>query len=381
MKNLVFKFSVCIIVIGLSFTCNFAQKKNIEYVNPFIGTGGHGHTYPGATTPFGMVQLSPDTRIDGWDGCGGYHYDDSYVFGFAHTHLSGTGCSDLSDILIMPVTGKPSLEYKEGKPAFGSKFSHNNEKAKPGYYQVYLEDYKTNVELSATPHAGFHQYKFPKEEKSVSVIIDLKYRDEVFETKLTKVNDTEIEGYRISGGWAAKEYVYFVARFSKPIKEIVKTNEGKGDIASLLFDNSIDQTQTLKVKVGISQVDVNGARKNLEKEIPGWDFNKTVKEAETFWNKYLNRIDVTGGTEDQKTVFYTALYHTLVTPNICQDVDGRYRAMDLKIYNTGGRNQYTTLSLWDTYRAAHPLYTIVVPELIDGLVKSMLDDLDRKSVV
>jgi predicted alpha-1,2-mannosidase len=375
MKNFNFKLFALTAAVCIAFGTTSAQKKNIDFVNPFIGTGGHGHTFPGATTPFGMVQLSPDTRIEGWDGCGGYHYDDSYVYGFSHTHLSGTGCEDLCDVLFMPVTGKPPLEYKEGKPAFGSKFSHSNESAKPGYYKVLLDDYKIKVELTAAPRTGFHQYQFPKDQKTVSVIIDLKYRDEVIETKLTKVSDTEVEGYRISRGWAAKQYVYFAAKFSKPIKEIVKTNEGKGDIASLLFNNT--DNQTLKVKVGISQVDINGARKNLTKEIPGWDFNKTVKDNQAMWNKYLNRIDVTGGTTDQKAIFYTALYHAMVTPNICQDVDNRYRALDLKINNTGGRNQFTTLSLWDTYRAAHPLYTILVPEMIDGLVKSMLDDFQK----
>jgi predicted alpha-1,2-mannosidase len=375
MKYFNFKLFALLLAVSITSGSSIAQKKNIDFVNPFIGTGGHGHTFPGATTPFGMVQLSPDTRMEGWDGCGGYHYDDSYVYGFAHTHLSGTGCEDLSDILFMPVTGKPSLEYKEGKPAFGSKFSHKNESAKPGYYQVFLDDYKTKVELTAAPRSGFHQYQFPKDQKTVSIIIDLKYRDEVIETKLTKVNDTEVEGYRISRGWAAKQYVYFAAKFSKPIKEIIKTNEGKGDIASLLFSNT--GSQTIKVKVGISQVDIKGARKNMQKEIPGWDFNKVVKDNQALWNKYLNRIEVSGGTTDQKTIFYTALYHAMVTPNICQDVDGRYRALDLKVYKTGGRNQYTTLSLWDTYRAAHPLYTILVPELIDGLVKSMLDDFQK----
>jgi len=374
MKSNLTKLFVALFIV-ISATQLSAQKKNIDYVNPFIGTGGHGHTFPGAALPFGMVQLSPDTRMDGWDGCGGYHYDDTYVYGFAHNHLSGTGCSDLSDILVMPFTGKPSLVYKDGKPAFGSKFSHKNESAKAGYYEVFLEDYKTKVQLTASARSGFHQYQFPKEEKTAGVIFDLNYRDEVYETKLTKVSDKEIEGYRISHGWSVKEHVFFVARFSKPIKEMVKTNEGKGDIVSLLFDNS--KNQTLKVKVGISQVDIEGARKNLDKEMPGWDFTTVYKSAQAAWSKYLNRIDVTGSTEDQKIVFYTSLYHSLVTPNICQDVDGRYRALDLKIYNTGGRNQYTTFSLWDTYRAAHPLYTIVVPELVDGMVKTMLDDFQK----
>lgn len=374
MKSNTLKLFTIVIITALSFMQLNAQKKNIDYVNPFIGTGGHGHTFPGATTPFGAVQLSPDTRMEGWDGCGGYHYDDNYVYGFSHTHLSGTGCSDLSDILFMPVTGKPVLEYKDGKPAFGSKFSHKKESAKAGFYEVFLDDYKIKVQLTATARTGFQQYQFPKQEKTVSVIIDLKYRDEVIETRLTKVSSTEVEGYRISRGWAAKQYVYFVARFSKPIKEIIKTNEGKGDIASLLFDN---KGQTLKVKVGISQCDVEGARKNLEKEIPAWNFNNTVKDAQAAWSKYLDRITVTGGTEDQKTIFYTSLYHALVTPNICQDVDGRYRALDLRINNTGGRNQFTVFSLWDTYRAAHPLYTIVAPEMVDGMVKTMLDDFKK----
>ncbi len=375
MKSRLKQITLLTALLTLSAATLFAQKKNIDYVNPFIGTGGHGHTYPGATTPFGMVQLSPDTRIDGWDGCGGYHYADTYVYGFSHTHLSGTGCSDLSDILFMPVTGNPPLEYKEGKPAFGSKFSHKNESAKAGYYQVFLDDYKIKAELTASPRVGFHKYTYPADVKEAKVVVDLKYRDDVYETKITKVSSTEIEGYRISHGWAAKEFVYFAARFSKPIKDIVKTNEGKGDIALLTFDNSKDRT--LKVKVAISQVDIEGAKKNLAKEIPGWDFNRTEREAQALWSKYLNRISVTGGTADQRTIFYTAIYHAMVTPNICQDVDGRYRAMDLKIYNTGGRNQFTTLSLWDTYRAAHPLYTIIAPELVDGMVKTMVDDFEK----
>lgn len=375
MKKTFMGLSALLLMITIFTAPLSAQKKNIDYINPFIGTGGHGHTFPGATTPFGMVQLSPDTRMEGWDGCGGYHYDDSYVYGFSYTHLSGTGCEDLSDILFMPVTGKPVLEYKDGKPAFGSKFSHKNESAKPGYYEVFLEDYKIKAQLSATTRAGIQQYQFPKTENTVSVVLDLNYRDAVYETKITRVNDKEIEGYRISHGWSVKEHVFFVARFSKPIISIMKTKEGKGDIASLLFDNS--KSQTLKIKVGISQVDIDGARKNLNKEIPGWDLNTVVKSAQAAWSKYLNRISVTGGTEDQKNIFYTAIYHAMVTPNICQDVDGRYRALDLKIYNTGGRNQFTTFSLWDTYRAAHPLYTIIAPEIVDGMVKTMLDDFQK----
>lgn len=371
-------------VLLLFFLASCQQSKELsDYVNPFTGTGGHGHTYPGAAVPFGMVQLSPDTRLTGWDGCSAYHYSDSVVYGFSHTHLSGTGVSDYGDILFMPTTGQVKLQ--KGSPenrseGYCSRFSHNNEVAEAGYYKTYLDDYGVEVELTATERAGFHHYRFTRKEEA-NVILDLEHRDKVLDSYLKIVSDTKIEGYRISDAWARKQYVYFVAEFSKPFTTfgIAENDTVKADLKELTstaikaffkFDTKSDEI--LKLKVGISGVDIEGARKNLEKEIPDWDFDKIKSSAKAKWNKELSKIEVTSSDKEKKEIFYTSLYHSFLNPNVYTDVDGRFRGTDLKVHQAHDFTNYTVFSLWDTYRATHPLFTLVQQERTTDFIKTFL---------
>ncbi len=353
-----------------------AQQNPIKYVNPFVGTGGHGHTYPGATVPHGMVQLSPDTRLTGWDGCGGYHYDDNFIYGFSHTHLSGTGVSDYGDILLMPGSGKPSPDNK----VYGSAFSHTKEKASPGYYEVHLDDDNIDAEFTVTERAGMHHYRFDGNNNNF-ILLDLKHRDEVIASSLKIVNDSTITGLRRSKAWAVDQYVYFAIRFSVPIKTIqvwqndVLTNgrgnsfEGNNIKAAFLFDTK--QPADLYVKVGISAVDEKGALNNLDTEIPHWDFNEVRKQAEQKWNENLASI-IVKGDEEKKKIFYTALYHTAIVPNLYTDVDKRYRGRDNQIHTAEDNTNYTVFSLWDTYRATHPLYTIIDKQRTLDYINSFL---------
>ena len=341
-----------------------AQVNYTSYVNPFIGTGGHGHTYPGAVVPHGMVQLSPDTRLEGWDGCSGYHYSDNFIYGFSHTHLSGTGVSDYGDILLMPFTGDPSPDNK----VYGSHFSHGKEKAKAGYYSVHLDDDQIDVELTTTARVGIHRYNFPGTRGKV--ILDLKHRDEVLESSLRQEDSVTISGLRRSRAWATNQYVYFVMRFSRPVKSIgvyvndelqkqtVKDYTQQKNLKAFMeFD--LEPGSPLLVKVAISQVSVEGAHKNLAAELPGWDFDGIKSAANEAWNTALSKIEIKGGNKSDLTTFYTSLYHTMVVPNIANDVDGQYRGRDLKVHKIAGGDYYSVFSLWDTYRAANPLYTII----------------------
>ncbi len=363
--------TIFVFIILFSNSTIFAQKKQnraeknnqlTNYVNPFIGTDGHGHTYPGAQAPFGFMQLSPDTRLTGWDGCSGYHYSDTVIHGFSHTHLSGTGCSDYGDILIMPTSEKSS----PAKYAYSSQFSHNNETASPGYYSVLM---KNNIlaELTATQRCGMHRYSFPYNTTS-RILVDLEHRDEVLDSYLEIVNSKEIRGMRRSKAWAADQHIYFVIRFSKPI---INTNIYINDklqernkfynsksIKAVFDFNSIDK-KSLIVKIGISGVDTIGARLNLEKEIPYWNFDEIRNKTKNSWNKELSKIEVESSDVSKKTIFYSSLYHTFLSPNIYNDVDFRYRGRDNKIHKTDGWNYYTVFSLWDTYRALHPLLTVI----------------------
>ena len=384
MKNIVNSIITSAIV-SLFFlvSCNSMQES--DYVDPLIGTGGHGHTYPGAALPFGMVQLSPDTRLTGWDGCSGYHYSDSVIYGFSHTHLSGTGVSDYADILLMPLW--KNVYFDKGSPenrknGYCSLFSHDNETAKAGYYQVFLSDHKINVELTATQRAGFHRYTYPKPDSAI-VLIDLTHRDYVIDSYIKVISNTEIEGFRRSKEWAQDQYVYFVARFSEPftlfeikndsiLTRVEKEQRGKQLKAALHFNLPDGKNKQLLVKVGISGVDAQGARKNLDTEISGWNFDSVATAARNTWQKNLERIKISGGTTNQKTIFYTALYHSLLNPNLYTDVDGRFRTTDLKIHENEGFTNYTVFSLWDTYRATHPLFTIIEPERTLDFIKTFL---------
>lgn len=366
----------------------FAQVSVTHLVNPFIGTGGHGHTFPGATLPFGMVQLSPDTRIDGsWDGCGGYHYSDSVIYGFSHTHLSGTGISDYGDVLLMPTMGNPELStYKNGsyKTGYASHFSHQRESAEPGYYAVHLDDDDIHVALTATARCGMHQYTFPKSEES-NIILDLAHRDEVISSSIQVIDGRHMQGMRRSKAWAANQVVFFAMEFSKQFNrcgivvndsaavlaasQFSKEYAGKNVKAWFQFNTSANEN--ILVKVGISAVSAEGAWYNLKSEMPDWDFQEVRRNAAFTWNSFLSRIEVKGGSEEEKINFYTALYHALIAPNLYSDADGSYLGRDGKIH-TARHPYYTVFSLWDTYRALHPLLTIVTPKENTDFIKSML---------
>ncbi len=373
-----------------------AQTKDFaRHVNPFIGTGGHGHTFPGATVPFGMVQLSPDTRIDNWDGSSGYHYSDDIIYGFSHTHLSGTGIPDGCDILFMPTIGEPQFFAKEGDKSvngYASKFSHANEKAEPGYYSVKLDDDGIFAEMTTTERVGLHRYTFPKSD-SANISLDLTWRDRTLDTMLSIVGKNRIEGFRRSSSWSKDQVVYYAAQFSKDFESFdspaIEYSPDSSERArpirqKVALKFRTENGEKILLKVATSYVSIEGARKNLEAELPHWDFDKVRSEAKAAWNKELSKIDVSGGTPEQTTNFYTALYHTMIHPNVFNDVDGRYLGHDRKVHSLGrgessklgaeSRNsnknssrqpsavssqQYTVFSLWDTFRAAHPLYTII----------------------
>ena len=344
-------------------TLLFAQDF-AKHVNPFIGTGGHGHTFPGATVPYGMVQLSPDTRIDGsWDGCGGYHYDDNTIYGFSHTHLNGTGVSDYGDIMLMPTMGEPSFDNK----IYSSTFSHTNEKASAGFYSVKLDKHNIDVRLTASIRVGFHEYTFNKVGLA-NIILDLNHRDKLLYGEVRIVNPTTIEILRRSEAWARDQYVYARIEFNVPlkvnlVKEVNKEHtklEGiyKGTELALSFSKQVKKGEKILVKVSLSPTSYEGAKLNTS-EIKHWDFEKVKKEAETLWNKELSKIEVTSDDKNKLAIFYTALYHTMMQPNIAQDLDGKYRGRDNKIHVTEGFDYYTVFSLWDTFRGAHPLYTLI----------------------
>jgi predicted alpha-1,2-mannosidase len=351
----------------LFVACQPTEKRFIDYVNPFIGTGGHGHTYPGAASPFGMVQLSPDSRLEGWDGCGGYHYSDSVIYGFSHTHLSGTGISDYADVLLMPTTGELLLTNgADGSQGYNSSFSHDKEIAQAGFYQVHLEDYGVEVELTVSPRAGFHRYTFPNDDEA-QVVLDLDHRDKLTDVYLEQVDSVTFKGYRYSHEWATDQRIHFYAQFSSPIQDVTYRSDSL--VVGLKF-GKLDNP--LLVKVGISAVDILGAQQNVEQEIPHWDFDKTKHTVQNAWESNLSKIQVHGRDEDHKTVFYTALYHSLLNPNIYIDVDGRYRGMDMNIHQDSTDNHYTIFSLWDTFRATHPLFTLIEQEKTNEFIRTFL---------
>lgn len=363
--------------------CSPVAKTPVDCVDPFIGTGFHGHTYPGATMPYGAVQLSPDTRSGNWDACAGYHYDDTTLDGFSHTHLSGTGCIDLGDVLFRPVASIPELTADTlCRPAL---FSHKDEKASAGYYSVLLREEGIQAELTATLHAGVHRYTFPKG-KQAGVIIDLEHlldNEYIYETALEHTGENEISGMRRTRGWVDNQYIYFVAQFSQPFQKVdfvedgkvlptETMQKGKALKAVLAFNSAKDNV--VVAKVGLSTVSVENARLNLEREVPGFDFDAVHVAARTGWEHALSAITVEGGTSAQRTNFYTALYHALVVPDRASDVNGEYRRHTLE---TGrleeGAAYYSTFSLWDTFRAWHPLMTLIDATLVNDMVNSLLD--------
>ena len=361
--------------------CNNEPKADYvtdaaHYVDPFIGTGGHGHTFPGATVPFGMVQFSPDTRMNDWDGCSGYHTSDNTILGFSTTHLSGTGCSDYGDFRFMPIVGEVKLNKgDEDNTASGyrSAFQHENEDAKAGYYSVLLDDYNTKVELTTGDRVGMMRCTFPKS-GNAHVLLDMVegVNDEyVYEANLKVESDNAISGFRRTRDWANEQYLYFYAEFSKPFKghtfynkgEKAEGDEAEGDNLKVCFDFETEENELVVMRIAISAVDVEGAKGNLKAELAenDFDFDALKQKAYDKWNVELKRYEVADANESNKTVFYTALYHTMVAPNLFSDADGRYRAHDLKVYKSE-RPVYTVFSLWDTFRSLHPLFSLMQRE-------------------
>lgn len=360
----------------LAATTN-AQKNYTSLVNPFIGTGGHGHTYPGASMPFGMIQISPDTRLEGWDGCSGYHYSDSLIYGFSQTHLSGTGIPDYCDVLLMPFTGEVKWKNKD----YASPFSHKKEKAGPGYYEVILDKHNINAAVTASYRSGMHNYTFDASANEGKILLDLQHRDEVLESSLQIVDKTEIRGMRRSKSWAQDQTVYFIIRFDTPFKDfaIALNDEPQPEIITVTdkkikswFAFELGKKKTVQVKVAISGVSMENAKLNLDTEIPEWSFETIRQKADNVWNLELSKIQVSGGTPDQQTAFYTALYHSMLAPNIYTDVNGEYRGTDLKVHKADGFTNYTVFSLWDTHRALHPLHSIINRQRTLDWIKTFL---------
>ena len=377
------KQSFLLLSLFLSVTA-LAQSGYSKYVNPFIGTGGHGHTFPGATVPFGMVQLSPDTRVDGsWDGCSGYHYSDSVIYGFSHTHLNGTGVSDFGDILLMPTMGEPSLDNK----VYSSSFSHTNEKASAGYYAVKLDDDNIDVQLTTTTRVGLHEYTFNKSGQA-NIILDLNHRDHLIMGEVKVINERTIEVLRRSEAWARDQYVYARIEFSAPMK-IAKVNNNAfapakvtdiffaGSLLAISFSKEVKKGEKLLVKVALSPTGYEGAAKNMKEGMPGFNFKKTKKAAEKLWDNELSKIEVISSDNDKLAVFYTALYHTMIQPNIAMDVDGMYRGRDNEIHKAEGFDYYTVFSLWDTFRAAHPLYTLIDKKRTADFINTFLKQYEQ----
>ena len=345
-------------IVGLQAATQPAKQDYTQYVNPFMGTGGHGHVFLGANVPFGHIQAGPTQKKQGWDWCSGYHYSDSIIIGFGQMHLSGTGIGDLGDIALLPVTQNNEREVK---------FSHKAEYATPGYYAVTLAN-GVRVELTATLRTAFHRYTFPADVKQEQVVIDLSQGigwDKMTACSMKQEGRNTVVGSRFSTGWAKDQRVYFVAEFSQPITH--QTTEG--DTLSVF---SFEPTgQPLMVKVGISSVSIDNARKNLQQESPDWAFNTIVADAQKAWNKELGKIDIQTDNASDKRIFYTGLYHTMTAPSVFNDVNGEYRGADGKTYH-GDFTPYTTFSLWDTYRAAHPLMTLIHPEKQRDIAQTML---------
>ena len=353
-----------------------STKNYNQYVNPFIGTGGHGHTYPGPALPFGMIQPGPDTRLNGWDGCSGYHYTDSLVYGFSQTHLSGTGIEDYCDFLMMPTIGKPQFSNNQ----YASSFQKKNEKASPGYYRTFLDKYQINSEITATRRAGLYKFTYPKSTQA-NIIIDLKHRDKVLESWVEIVNDREIKGYRKSSAWAKGQELYFHIRYKKPFKtygitinDVLKPGikQAKGTNIKLYIQFETSNQESILSEVAISAVDGEGALKNLNNEKTNFDFAATLAKAKLAWNKQLSRIGVESEDKNKLTIFYTSLYHSLLNPNLYMDIDGRYRGLDNKIHVAKGFEYYSVFSLWDTYRTENPLLTLIDRKRTLDFIKTFL---------
>lgn len=365
-------------------TVNAQAQQLTQYVNPLMGAGGHGHVFVGANVPFGAVQVGPSNIFKGWDWCSGYHYSDSIIIGFPQTHLSGTGGSDLGDVLVMPFTGQIKTDkgtQENHRSGYSSLFSHATEQVHPGYYKVVLDDYKVGVELTATERVGFHQYHYPDDGKEAHIIIDLKegIGDRSTDAHLQLLNDTTIMGYRFSSGWANNQQLFFAVVLSRPVSAFsLYKNDTllEGTAASnknlkgvLTFQKNPGVVQ---LKVGISPVSTENALANIRAEIPHWDFGAIAQQADAKWNAELSKISIETSNEAYKRIFYTSLYHTMIDPALFNDANNDYRGTDKKVYRNAPFKNYTIFSLWDTYRALHPLYTIIQQEKVNDIINSML---------
>ena len=387
-----------VLILAGIFGYGCVSKNSVDYVNPFIGTAEHGHTFPGASLPAGMVQLGPDTDIHGWYWCSGYNYSDSSIMGFSHLHRSGMGAGDWGDILIIPTTGILKIEpgSKENpNEGYRSRFSHKEEEASPGYYAVNLKDYGIKAELTVTERAGFHKYTFPKSDAS-HILIDLKHgiSDSCTDSQVRIVNNTEIEGDRASTGFIKKQLVYFCAKFSKPFSAFgtwTEKNIKSGSMAEsgshvgAYVDYVTSQGETIEVKVGISYTSILQARLNLDSEIPEWGFDRVKDKARMAWNIELNKINVEMGSDKDGTnrkqklvTFYTALYHTLLFPATFSDVDGKYIGLDEKVHFAEDFTYSSDFSIWDTFRAEMPLLTLIQPERNNDVIRTMLSQYEEE---
>src|ERR1700761_5566150 len=390
-----------------------AQKQTTpeltSFVDPYIGAGGHGHVFIGASVPFGAVQVGPDNHYKGWDWCSGYNYADSLMIGFAQTHLSGTGIGDLADILIMPYTGKvrlnegisvvktprtanivvvngPSGEERVSDDSYSSRYSHKFEKVKPGYYSVKLLNYDVDVELAATERVAFHKYHFPAN-KEGHIIIDLQtgINTKAFDCNIKKVDDYTLVGRRKASGWAKNRWIFFAIKSSVPLKDFKVYNDTKlaegteltADMVKGLI--SFDKApSTVMLKVGISPVSPENALDNIQSEIPDWNFERVAKEANDRWNKELGKLKVETRSLSDKKIFYTALFHTMIDPSTFNDHNGDYRGVDREVHHNPGFTNYSIFSTWDTYRAANPLYVLIEPNRVGDMVNSMLAMYDQQ---
>ncbi len=382
-------YSLFLIILLLS-GCQIRNLRNnlelVSLVDPFIGTGGHGHVFPGATTPFGMVQLSPNNGTGGWDWVSGYHHSSSEIVGFTHMQLSGTGIGDLCDILVMPaiqpIVSDSSYQGADFMDPYKSTFSHQKESASPGYYSVYLEDPGILAELTATPHAGFHSYTFP-ESNEASLIMDLGFAinwDKALETYIERAGEDLITGYRYSTGWATDQKVYFALRTSKPFERFHTIKEWEMDTASTVkapgakavMGFSTGKDEKILVKVGLSSASIEGAIRSLDEELPGWDFDEVRHKTAAVWETELQKIKVESTDTAVLKTFYTALYHTMIAPNLHSDLNGEYKGLNNQINKAGTFDRYTVFSLWDTFRANHPLFTITQPQKVQSFVQSFM---------
>ena len=383
LKKLLGQFVILLSFLGAFTACTSAGQEDraeclADCVNPFIGTDFTGNTYPGAQVPFGMVQLSPDNGLPGWDRIAGYFWPDSTIAGFSHTHLSGTGAGDLYDISFMPVT----LPYREAKGSLGihSKFSHEEESASAGYYRVHLSDYDIEVELTATPRCGVQRYTFPKAEAAVFLNLRKAMNwDATEDAHIEQVDSVTLRGYRFSDGWARGQRVFFCTRFSRPFDAmrldtaaILREGRRIGTSVVARLDFRTEEGEQLVVSTALSGVSMEGAMKNLQAEVPTDDFDKYLASARKDWDEQLGKIEIQCEDRDERTKFYTALYHSMLAPTIYNDVDGAYYGPDKQVHQADGWTNYSTFSLWDTYRAAHPLYTYVAPERVNDMVKSFI---------